>query len=230
MVLFLVDSQEVKMVKQLMVLLKQAKKTAPGLAALGLLVATLIPQSAFAQSQRWSDVFGNAGPNATVHIRSNQTILIDQNIDVGGIIIEGVLQAEDTRDLTVSTDWALVVNGGTFRVGSGNDPFEHDFTMTLTGDNPDRSLDLRPQVGMRINNNDAFLMAMGQNSQIRLFGADAAKRSWTQLSATVPAGARSFTVADATGWQVGDKIAISPASMVATSRLRKVSSIATMAK
>jgi len=196
-----------------MKIFKNTKAIATGLVGLGLL-ATLSSQSVYAQSsQLWSDVFGNAGANATVHIRQGQRILIDQNIDVGGIIVEGELLAQDTRNLTVSTDWALVINGGLFQVGTSNDPFENDFTLTLTGDNPNRALDLRSQVGMRINNNDAFLMGMGNNSRIRLFGADAQKRSWTQLSATVQAGARSFTVADATGWQVGDQIAIASTTL-----------------
>jgi len=166
---------------------------------------TVNPQPVFAQSaQLWSDVFGNAGANATVHITQDQTILIDQDIDVGGIIIEGELIAQDTRDLSVSTEWALVTNGGMFQVGSENDPFENNFTLTLTGDNPNRELDLVDQVGMRINNNDAFLMGMGNGSRIELFGADAQKRSWTQVTRTVEAGAQSLFVAGNTGWEVGD--------------------------
>jgi len=195
-----------------MKIFKNTKSIATGLVGLGLL-ATLSSQSVYAQSsQLWSDVFGNAGANATVHIRQGQRILIDRNIDVGGIIVEGELLAQDTRNLTVSTDWALVINGGLFQVGTSNDPFENDFTLTLTGDNPNRDLDLRNQIGMRINNNDAFLMGMGNNSRIRFYGADAQKRSWTQVTSTVQAGSSVLLVADRTGWEAGDRIAIASTS------------------
>ncbi|MBM2578100.1 hypothetical protein JQC91_17470 [Jannaschia sp. Os4] len=61
---------------------------------------------------------------------------------------------------------------------------------------------------MKIEDNDAFLMARGPGSRIEIHAADAAKASWTQLDGTVAAGATTITLADATGWEVGDRIAI----------------------
>ena len=59
-----------------------------------------------------------------------------------------------------------------------------------------------------IRDNNAFLMAMGEGSRIEIHAADAAKESWTQLSQTVKKGQDTLTVADSTGWEVGDKIAV----------------------
>lgn len=156
----------------------------------------------------WSETYGDAGANAIVHIPADQRVYIDRNINVAGLIVEGQMFAQDTRNLTVTTEWVLVANGGVFRVGSAGNPFEHNFTLNLTGDNPLRDIDLRDQIGMQITNNDGFLMAMGDDSRIRLFGADAQKRSWTQITSTAEAGERTLNLADATGWEVGDKIAI----------------------
>ncbi|MET1412068.1 G8 domain-containing protein [Roseibium sp. HPY-6] len=61
---------------------------------------------------------------------------------------------------------------------------------------------------MLVKNNDAFLMAMGANSRIEVHAADAAKDSWTVLDGTAEKGSGSITVAEKTGWEVGDKIAI----------------------
>ena len=62
--------------------------------------------------------------------------------------------------------------------------------------------------GMIIQNNNAFLMAMGEGSRIEIHAADAAKQSWTQIDATAAAGATQITLAEDTGWAIGDKIAI----------------------
>ena len=59
-----------------------------------------------------------------------------------------------------------------------------------------------------INDNNAFLMASGEGSRIEIHAADAAKDSWTQLDGSVEAGATTITVAENTGWQSGDTIAI----------------------
>ncbi|MEM7545226.1 MAG: G8 domain-containing protein [Pseudomonadota bacterium] len=59
-----------------------------------------------------------------------------------------------------------------------------------------------------IEDNNAFLMAMGEGSRIEIHAADAAKDSWTQINATAGAGDVTLTLAEDTGWQVGDRIAI----------------------
>lgn len=156
----------------------------------------------------WSEVFGDAGADEVVHIHAGQRVIIDEDIDVEGIIVEGLLRAQDRQDLHVSTDWMLMFDGGDFRVGTPRNPFDHDFTLELTGDNPDRDLNLRENIGIRVTDNDAFLMAMGEGSTINIHGRDAEKTSWTQLDATANAGSRVITVAEPTGWEVGDQIAI----------------------
>ncbi|MEO9652249.1 MAG: G8 domain-containing protein [Roseobacter sp.] len=59
-----------------------------------------------------------------------------------------------------------------------------------------------------IENNNAFLMAMGEGSRIEIHAADAAKDSWTNLALTAEAGSNSLTVEEQTGWGIGDQIAI----------------------
>ena len=59
-----------------------------------------------------------------------------------------------------------------------------------------------------INDNNAFLMARGEGSRIEIHAADAAKTSWTQLDATASAGATTLQLAERTGWEAGDRIAI----------------------
>ena len=63
-------------------------------------------------------------------------------------------------------------------------------------------------MGMVIQNNHAFLMAMGTGSRIEIHAADRDKTSWTQLKDPGIAGATSITVQQANRWEVGDQIFI----------------------
>ena len=51
-------------------------------------------------------------------------------------------------------------------------------------------------------------MAMGDGASIEIHVDDAAKESWTQLDGTAQAGETQLTFADATGWEIGDRIAV----------------------
>ncbi|WP_299153593.1 G8 domain-containing protein [uncultured Tateyamaria sp.] len=60
----------------------------------------------------------------------------------------------------------------------------------------------------QIENNDAFLMAIGEGSRIEVHGADAEKESWTQLNQSAGRGENVLQLELETGWEVGDRIAI----------------------
>lgn len=180
--------------------------------------------------ERWSDpaTWGGQvpGPGETVFIEEGRTILLDTDVEVGGLMIHGDLIVEDVRDLSLSADWVMVMGGGEFTVGTAAVPHAHDFTLTLTGDPEDEidwlglhrevSDEACPQTGgtckcaLREMDDDqtAFLMAMGAGSAIEIHGADAAKADWTRLSATAEAGDTRLTLEAPTGWEVGDVIAI----------------------
>ncbi|MEL6234908.1 MAG: G8 domain-containing protein, partial [Pseudomonadota bacterium] len=148
------------------------------------------------------------------------TLIIDGDVELGGLIVQGTATVADMADIAMSSDWVLVMGGGQFEVGTEANPHAHDFTLTLTGDDPDQDLDISGMLmaagvpmmegmgNMTIENQDSFLMVMGEGSALNLHSADAEKTSWTQLDGTAEAGATSITLAEATGWQIGDVIAI----------------------
>lgn len=63
-----------------------------------------------------------------------------------------------------------------------------------------------------IENNNAYMMAMGEGSRIEIHAADREKDSWSQLELTAKAGANTITIQDSAGWESGDKIAIASTS------------------
>ncbi|MEM9357978.1 MAG: G8 domain-containing protein [Pseudomonadota bacterium] len=98
------------------------------------------------------------------------------------------------------------------------DRFETDTAIRDTGSAPGPALDMamgdmddpgHDMTGdMVIEDNNAFLMAMGEGSRIEIHAADASKESWTQLSENAFAGQSVLRFTESTGWEVGDKIAI----------------------
>lgn len=66
--------------------------------------------------------------------------------------------------------------------------------------------------GPSIQNNNAFLMVMGEGSRLEIHAADADKDSWTQLGRTASAGDTEIVVRGNAGWEVGDRIAIASTS------------------
>ncbi|MEM9146834.1 MAG: G8 domain-containing protein [Pseudomonadota bacterium] len=181
--------------------------------------------------ERWSDpaTWGGRvpGPGEDVVIEAGRTILLDIDAEVAGLMIHGELIVEDQRDLTLSADWVMAMGGGDLTIGTAVAPYVHDFTLTLTGDPEDvvgwhtlhathADEDGCPITGgtckcaLRDMADDqtAFLMAMGEGSTISIHAEDAAKTDWTRLAMTAEAGATRLTLEAATGWDVGDVIAI----------------------
>ncbi|MEO1312492.1 MAG: G8 domain-containing protein, partial [Pseudomonadota bacterium] len=97
---------------------------------------------------RWSDAGiwsggGVPGSDDIVVIESGQRVVLDVSTQVKAILVDGgELIVEDASDLALSADWVLVINGGLFQVGTEEDPFEHDFTLTLEGDDPGNDVDV----------------------------------------------------------------------------------------
>ncbi|MEL6205422.1 MAG: G8 domain-containing protein [Pseudomonadota bacterium] len=159
------------------------------------------------------------GPDDVVVVNAGDRLIFDEAASpatVKGLVIHGEFTVEDAGgDLELTTDWAVALGSGTFRVGTPEDPYQSKFTLTLAGKDPDNDVDLGDYTsadgsGMTnvIQNNDAFLMAMGANAAIEIHVDDAAKESWTQLDTTAEAGDTGLTFTEATGWEVGDRIAV----------------------
>ncbi|MEM1277146.1 MAG: G8 domain-containing protein, partial [Pseudomonadota bacterium] len=101
---------------------------------------------------RWSDdgVWGGRQPGASdiIVIGPGQTVVLDQSATVRGVIIDGgSLIVEDApggpaNAIMLISDYVLVINGGLFQAGTEDDPLDRDFTLELTGDDPDFDLEV----------------------------------------------------------------------------------------
>ena len=155
--------------------------------------------AAQAQSQRWSDPAtwpNNQVPAAgdKVTIASGQEVLLDVSPPaLDGITINGKLVFADESDLSLTTEWILVL--GELQIGTEANPFTHKATITLTDHNEGEQL-----MGM----GDRGIMLSG--GTLNLHGNRT--NAWTKLSATAEAGATTIYVLDASQWLAGDEIVL----------------------
>ncbi|MEM7113720.1 MAG: G8 domain-containing protein [Chloroflexota bacterium] len=148
----------------------------------------------------WSDplTWGGTVPSAgdAVDIPAGIAVTLDADTaDLAGLTIRGVLTFAE-QDLALTSDWIVV--HGELHIGSEATPFTHQAIITLTGDPATQDI-----MGMGTRG----IMVMG--GVLELHGV-APSTVWSRLDAHMAAGAGQLTVTDATGWQVGDRIAIAP--------------------
>ncbi|MEL6979820.1 MAG: G8 domain-containing protein [Pseudomonadota bacterium] len=166
-----------------------------------------------------------------VVIPKGVVVSLDQDATVdGALVIHGSLEVRDTSDLTLHVDNLIVF--GELEAGTPLEPHTHLFEIVLTGRESDPKVVLANWVEGQADHsmheegvqspdmhghsghdhmNEAFhskMLIAAPGAKVSLHGAEA--KSWTQLDGTVSAGANTISVLDASGWKVGDKIAIAP--------------------
>ena len=151
-----------------------------------------------AQTGNWSDTttwVGGVRPGLAdaVTIPAGRTVTLNQNVECGGIVVEGKLTVE-RADRTLVCDSILVQGAGAvFEVGTNGDRFAQNFTLTLKG------LAVAGSMGGK------FLGAHTGGS-LEIHGRD--RVEWTHLGVSAAAGATSMTLSEAVDWVVGDKILV----------------------
>ncbi|MEM8776561.1 MAG: G8 domain-containing protein [Pseudomonadota bacterium] len=86
------------------------------------------------------------GADDIIVINSGDRLVLDAAAGpavVKGLVIYGEFTVEDSgAELSLTTDWAVAVDNGAFRVGSAENPYESQFTLTLAGKDPFNEVDL----------------------------------------------------------------------------------------
>ncbi|HTN50476.1 MAG TPA: G8 domain-containing protein [Burkholderiaceae bacterium] len=158
------------------------------------------PAPAFPEgARRWSDEAswddGVPDAGARVRIEAGRTVVLDQDVDVASLEIEGTLLVE-ARDTRVRAGWILVHKGGRLAVGSPEQPFRDRLTITLCA---------RDGVVPHSDLGTKFLAAL-DGGTIDLHGQQ--RTSWVQLGSTVAPGHSNVRLAQPVDWRAGERIAI----------------------
>jgi len=148
-------------------------------------------------AQAWSNpaTWGGTVPafGTRVTIPAGKTVLLDTNIDLAGLVIDGSLICAD-RDLNVRARWIMV--HGLLQCGTAEQPYTKRLDIELYGNDRNESV---MDMGTK------FIGAMG-GGIISLHGER--RTSWLMLNGTINPGAGQFQVEHNTGWRVGDIIVV----------------------
>ncbi len=133
------------------------------------------------------------GVGTRVTINADQAVLLDTNIDVEGLVINGSLIC-DNRDINIRARWIMV--HGLLQCGTAAAPYTNRLNIELYGS--DRSENIM-DMGTKV------LGAM-EGGIISLHGEE--RTSWLMLNNTIEVGQDNLTVEHATGWRIGDIILV----------------------
>ena len=167
-----------------------------GTAAIGEVQVTGNPVHTGA-TESWSNpaTWGGSVPGTgeRVTIDADKSVLLDANIDVEGLVINGSLICAN-RDINIRARWIMV--HGLLQCGTAQSPFTNRLNIELYGNDPNENI---MDMGTKV------LGAM-QGGIISLHGEE--RTSWLMLEGTIEAGANTLTVEGSTGWRIGDIIAV----------------------
>nr|MCU0417988.1 hypothetical protein [Cytophagaceae bacterium] len=150
--------------------------------------------------RRWSQTSSwpngtKPGVNDDVVINANTMLVLDENVNVRSITVQGQLIVDITRNIQVSTNYLLITGTGAyFEWGTESEKYQQRGTLTLTG-------------SVSTTNDIPKSIMITNNGRIELHGKT--KTSWTTLAANVSTGANQIQVTDDNHqWEVGDEIVI----------------------
>lgn len=115
---------------------------------------------------------------------------------LAGLDVQGELEADTTQDLTLSVGWIRVA--GALRIGTETAPYTRRAVITLTDTGSSEAI---TGMGTRV-------IGVLPGGRLTLHGQT--RRPWTQLAASVTAGATTITLAQDADWRIGDRIVIAP--------------------
>jgi hypothetical protein len=141
----------------------------------------------------WEDGVPLAG--AQVRIPAGRTVVLDQDVDLASLEIEGTLLVA-ARDTQLRAGWVLVHRGGRLAAGTTEQPFREHLTITLCGGEDAAP---HPDLGIK------FLAAL-DGGAIDLHGQQ--RTSWVNLGTTLAPGHCTLRLAQPVDWHEGERIAI----------------------
>ena len=114
------------------------------------------------------------------------------------LIKGGTFMFDDEKDIHLQSKFILVTHGGSFMVGSEENPFQHKATITIHGHVRSKEIPVygAKSIGLR----EGYLGFHGKHVLY----------TWTVIMETVNPGDTSLTLKDPVTWKPGDKIVIAP--------------------
>jgi hypothetical protein len=156
------------------------------------------------KSGNWSDpaTWGGRVPgvNDAPVIAAGNTVIVDREVTIAGMQVAGKLIVDPTKAVVINSSKNILVTGQWQMRPAKASIIQ---TLRFTGIDENNFVG----GGMEMLNSDIGLWVMG-SGQLQLQGQT--KTAWTNATASIAAGAMSISVKNASGWQVGDELIITP--------------------
>ena len=157
----------------------------------------------------WSDYFGSTSMNDHLTILVDDVIQLDVcNVEFATLLVAGQLIINDSLSScgeVVMGAQTIAISGSTARVaiGSNANPFDGKFRLSLKGD----------AFGPTRDGVEQRMLMVRDGAALEIYGASAAKRSWTSLDGTVRRGDTTIVLAQDSQWETGDVIVIAASNV-----------------
>ena len=133
-------------------------------------------------------------------IEEGQTMVLDMDTPVLAFLLikGGTFMFDDEKDIHLHSNFILITHGGSFMVGTEEEPFKHKATITLHGHVRSKEIPVygAKSIGLR----EGYLGLHGQH----------VPHTWTVLTKTANPGDTQLELKHAVTWKPGDKIVIAP--------------------
>jgi len=165
--------------------------------------------NSYPDKQRWSDPATwdgeKPGQDDAVEITEEMDVVLDESPpELEGIHIDGGTLTFARQDLAVTTGYIVVTDGGRLQIGTEDEPFEQEATITLTGEDDIGSAAVPTEhCGVKT------VCSLG--GKLSIHGAVEGP-TWTNLAATAEAGAETLTLNESVDWEVGGEIVVTASS------------------
>ena len=135
-----------------------------------------------------------------VVIDKGQTMVLDVDTPVLSFLLikGGTFMFDDEKDIHLHSNFILITHGGSFMVGTEEEPFKHKATITIHGHV--RSKEIPVYGAKSIALREGYLGLHGQH----------VLHTWTVIMETVNPGDNTLKLKHAVTWKPGDKIVIAP--------------------
>ncbi|XP_072027284.1 LOW QUALITY PROTEIN: fibrocystin-L-like [Amphiura filiformis] len=132
-----------------------------------------------------------------VVVPDGQTLLLDTSTPIlKMLLIQGGSVIFDEVDLTLNSEYILIVDGGLLQVGTEQEPFQHQATIMMHGHVGSKELPLYGAKTLAVR--EGTLDLHGKHIPV----------TWTYLAQTINAGDTSMTLIEPVTWEIGDQIVI----------------------
>ena len=186
-------------------------RTADGYAVIG--------DNKYLYIERWSEdaTWGGEAPpreGESVYVPKGQSLLVDVSTPIlQAVVVEGNILWEDKKELTFDAHYVFI-KGGSFSIGSPENPHLNKLTITLHGKKSDISL---PGFGNKL---------IGVLTGTLDIHGKPRSKTWCLLKKTANAGSNTITVDSSVDWKAGEEIIIAPTGLDNTEfEKRTISSI-----